>query len=59
MDLIDSKTPWTGDQLCRKVATYTRQKEDGHPCIVFDSNPLAIVSVDEDISYLRQHDGAL
>lgn len=25
MDLIDNRTPWTGDQPCRKISTYTEQ----------------------------------
>jgi hypothetical protein len=38
LDLIDSMTPWTGDQPCRKAATYTgqhkhRRNADRYPCL--------------------------
>jgi hypothetical protein len=38
MDFIDGRTPWMGDQLCRKVATYALQQKhrrnaDRHPCL--------------------------
>jgi hypothetical protein len=43
------RTPWTGDQPCRKAATYTGQHKyrinaDRHPCLKLYSNP-----EDEDI----------
>jgi hypothetical protein len=38
------RTPWTGDQPCRKVATCTgqhkhRRNAHRHPCLEWDSNP--------------------